>query len=179
MGKEFRKYVGKRLIGQTGTVRQLKDKASVDAEKAETPLVIDGVEFKCCETLFQILKFKDTSVIQDVYRRNNKKWAQHWEKQGYRRQDWGSIFIDILKFSLQMKYEQSALFRQELERSKGFIIVEDGTGRESTTYGAKLKDDVFEGSNLLGRLLMELRDKGKLEYSLPLDALEYIKVLKK
>ena len=78
-----------------------------------------------------------------------------------------------------MKYEQSALFRQELERSRGFIIVEDETGRKSTTYGAKLKDDVFEGSNILGRLLMELRDKGKLEYSLPLDALEYIKVLKK
>ena len=160
-------------------IHKIDEEWGVLHNMAATPLVIDGVDFKCCETLFQSLKFKDTSVIQDVYRRNNKKWAQHWEKQGYRRQDWGTIFIDILKFCLQMKYEQSALFRQELERSRGFIIVEDETGRKSTTYGAKLKDDVFEGSNLLGRLLMELRDKGKLEYSLPLDALEYIKVLKR
>ena len=65
------------------TIHKIDEEWGVLHNMAVTPLVIDGVEFKCCETLFQILKFKDTSVIQDVYRRNNKKWAQHWEKQGY------------------------------------------------------------------------------------------------
>lgn len=64
-------------------IHKIDEEWGVLHNMAATPLVIDGVEFKCCETLFQILKFKDTSVIQDVYRRNNKKWAQHWEKQGY------------------------------------------------------------------------------------------------
>jgi hypothetical protein len=36
----------------------------------------------------------------------------------------------------------------------------------------------FYGGNLLGRLLMELRDNGKLEYTLPDDALDFIKALK-
>ena len=145
---------------------------------ATSPITIDGVTFKCSETLFQLMKFTDKEVVVDVYRHNNKKWAMHWEKT-HRRDNWPQMIIDALKFCLQKKYEQCEEFRMELERSKELFIVEDETGRKCTTYGAKLKDDVFEGSNILGRLLMELRDKGKLEYSLPLDALEYIKVLKK
>jgi hypothetical protein len=34
------------------------------------------------------------------------------------------------------------------------------------------------GSNLTGRLLMELRENGSLEYSLPDDAFAFISVLK-
>ena len=37
----------------------------------------------------------------------------------------------------------------------------------------------YVGPNLLGRLLMELRDNGKLEYNLPDDALDFIEILKK
>ncbi len=97
----------------------------------------------------------------------------------YRREDWPQMIIDALKFCLQMKYEQCAEFRKEIERSKGLFIVEDETGRKSTSYGAKLnKDGLFEGSNLLGRLLMELRDIGKLEYQLPDDAFEFLQYLK-
>ncbi len=35
----------------------------------------------------------------------------------------------------------------------------------------------FSGPNVLGRLLMELRDRGQLDYQLPDDALGYIKIL--
>ena len=33
MGKDFRKYVANRLIGKKGTIKQLKDKADLEAEK--------------------------------------------------------------------------------------------------------------------------------------------------
>ena len=102
----------------------------------------------------------------------------HWEKT-HRRDDWPEMIVDALKFCLQKKYEQCEEFRTELERSKGLFIVEDETGRKSTSYGVKLnKDNEFEGSNLLGRLLMELRDKGKLEYNLPKEAFTFIEYLK-
>lgn len=160
-------------------IHKLNEEWGVLHNMARTPIVVEDVTFKSCELLFQSLKFKDASVIHDVYRKNCKKWARHWEKLGYRREDWGEIIVDVLKFCLQKKYEQSLQFRQELERTKSFIIVEDETGRKSTTYGAKLHGDVYEGSNLQGRLLMELRENSKLDYSLPFDMLEYIKCLKK
>jgi hypothetical protein len=70
-----------------------------------------------------------------------------------------------------------------LERSRGFFIVEDQTDRKkgkdaaADTWGALLKGDSYVGTNLMGRLLMEIRDNGKLEYRLPEDTLDYIACL--
>ena len=106
--------------------------------------------------------------------------TKHWEKT-HRREDWGKMIIDAMKFCLTQKYEQSEAFRQELERSKGKIIVEDQSGftkKNPDAWGVKLQDDNFVGPNLLGRLLMELRDTGKLEYDLPDDAFTFLRYLK-
>ena len=126
------------------------------------------------------MKFKDENVVKDVYRYNNKKIAKRWEKT-HRREDWGQMIIDAMKFCLMQKYEQSELFRNELKRSRGKFIVEDQTSfrkKEPDAWGVKLKDTQFVGPNLLGRLLMELRDNGKFEYHLPDDALTFLQHLK-
>lgn len=164
---------------QCAIIHKTTEEWGVLHNMATTPIVVDGVTFKCSETLFQLMKFTDKDAIQDVFRRNNKKWAMHWEKT-HRRDDWPEMIVDALKFSLQKKYEQNQEFRNELERSKGMFIVEDETGRKSTSYGVKLNKEsgLYEGSNLLGRLLMELRDNGKLDYTLPTDALAFVDYLK-
>ena len=42
--------------------------------------------------------------------------AKHYQKLGnHRRTDWGSMIIDAMKFCLQLKYEQSLEFRNELD----------------------------------------------------------------
>ena len=75
-------------------------------------------------------------------------------------------------------------FRNELERSKGLFIVEDETKRnerkkkDADSWGVNLVGDNYVGPNLLGRLLMELRDTGRLEYTLPADAMKFIEYLK-
>ena len=91
------------------------------------------------------------------------------------------MIIDAMKFCLAQKYEQSEAFRQELERSKGKFIVEDQTSfnkMDPDAWGVKPREGSYVGPNLLGRLLMELRDNGKLEYTLPDDALDFINILK-
>lgn len=68
------------------------------------------------------------------------------------------------------KYEQCTEFRDVLVRSQGMVIVEDQTtfpGKNADTWGVKLKDGKYVGPNLLGRLLMELREGGGLVYSIP------------
>ena len=91
--------------------------------------------------------------------------AKKWEKT-HRRPDWGSMIVDAIKFCIQQKYEQSEEFRNKLEESKGLFIVEDQSSFRKPnpdTWGVKQKEDSFVGPNLLGRLLMELRENGKLE----------------
>ena len=162
-------------------IRKVKEEWGILGNFAPVPIIIDGVTFDTCERLFQCMKFKDREAVDAVFHANNPKMtAKHWEKD-YRRADWGQMIVDAMKFCLGEKYEQSEAFRNELERSKGLFIVEDQTSfpkKEPDAWGVKPQGDNFVGPNLLGRFLMELRDKGTLTYRLPDDGLAFIEVLK-
>jgi ribA/ribD-fused uncharacterized protein len=162
-------------------VHKIDEEWGVFSNFSHTTIVVDGVSFKCSETLFQLMKFKDEDAVKEVYRSNNKRMAKHWEKT-HRREDWGKMVVDAMKYCLMRKFEQSEDFRNELERSRGKFIVEDQTSfknkKEPDAWGVKLKDDHYVGPNLLGRLLMELRDTGRLEYTLPSDAFMFLQYLK-
>lgn len=152
---------------------------------APTPIVVDGIPFDCTEKLFQVMKFADSESRRIIYAQKGqpiKMKAKHQEKVGSIREDWRHIFIDAMKFCLIHKYAQSEAFRRELERSKGLFIVEQQANprRPAGAYSAKLSEDgkTWVGPNIMGRLLMELRDKGTLEYSLPEDALHFVDLKK-
>ena len=169
------------LVSECVAVRKVKEPWGILGNFAPTPLTIHDVSFKTCELLFQLMKFKDEESVKAVYNANNPKMtAKHWEKT-HRREDWGQMLVDAMKFCLSKKYEQNEAFRQELERSKGKYIVEDQTSfpkKTPDTWGVKQQGDNFVGPNLLGRLLMELRDNGKLDYTLPADAMKFIEYLR-
>lgn len=162
------------------TIRKVKEPWGILGNFAPAPIIIDNVEFKTSELLFQLMKFTDDEPVLAIYKANNPKMqAKHWEKT-HRRKDWGKIIVDAMKFCLTKKNEQCEEFRQELENSKGKFIVEDQTSfkkKTPNTWGVKLHNDNFIGPNLLGRLLMELRDKGKLDYSLPPDVFRFLEFL--
>ena len=151
---------------------------------APTPIIVDGIPFDCTEKLFQVMKFVDEESRKIIYAQKGqpiKMKAKHQEKVGVVREDWGRIFIDAMKFCLMQKYTQSETFRNELERSKGLFIVEQQANprRPAGAYSATLSEDgtIWAGPNIMGRLLMELRDKGTLEYNLPADAMDFSDLL--
>lgn len=159
-------------------IRKITEPWGILGNFGHAKLTVRGVEFPSSELLFQMMKFRDAESTQQMWKARSKQMAKHLENEGKRRADWGPMLIDALKFAIMTKYEQCEEFRSELERSKGLFIVEDETKRASTSYGTKLHDGFYEGSNLLGRLLMELRDNGKLEYTLPEDALDFVEFIK-
>ena len=147
---------------------------------ASVHLMVDGVPFSSTESLFQIMKFSDPGARKAIYAKKGMplKWeAKHFEKTVGVREDWGEIIVDVLKFCLVTKYSQSEEFRSELLRTGDRPIVEVAPSNKSRpdTYNVKLSPDgkTWSGPNLMGRLLMELRDKGTLEYSLPEDAMKF------
>lgn len=155
---------------------------------ASTPIVIDGVTFKSSEHLFQMMKFKDAEIVSRVWRgitaankksTNIKMTAKSYEPT-HRRADWGEMIVDAIKYCMVQKYEQCEAFRQELERSRGLYIVEQQANpkKPADTWSAKMEGDHWVGPNLTGRLLMELRDTGKLTYSLPADAFAFLQWIK-
>lgn len=164
-------------------VHKVDEEWGIFSNFGHTPIVIEDIIFDTSERLFQLMKFKDEEPVMAIYSKkgNPKMTAKSWEKT-HRREDWGEMVIDAMKFCLAQKYEQSKEFRKELERSKGKYIVEDQTSfrkKNPDAWGVKQQDDSYVGPNLLGRLLMELRDNGTLPYSLPDDAFDFIQILKK
>lgn len=173
-------------------VRKTKDEWGILGNFYRTYIVIDGVTIDCTERLFHLMKFKATAEegIKGEFAakagQNVKMHMRHIYKDhsDWLREDWGSIVVDAMRFCLQTKYEQCEAFRKELERSKGLFIVEDETERnrkrhkDADSWGTNLVGNEYVGPNLLGRLLMELRDTGKLEYHLPADAFTFISYLR-
>lgn len=157
-------------------IRKVAEEWGVLGNFARTPLVVGGVTFKNSEQLFQLMKFKDEEPVKAVYNAVNSKYtAKHWEKT-HRRDDWGAMIVDAMKFCLEAKYEQSEDFRNALAQSAGMYIVEDQTSfpkKTADTWGTKFVGNEYVGPNLLGRLLMELRDNRSLKYRLPEDALAF------
>ena len=165
---------------RTAAFCKVADEWGIFGNFAPIPIVVDGVPFDCTEKLFQVMKFADTESRRIIYAQKGqsiKMMAKHQEKVGAVRADWGRIFIDAMRFCLVQKYVQSEAFRSELERSKGLFIVEQEANprRPAGAWSAKLTDDgnTWTGPNIMGRLLMELRDNGTLVYLLPEDVMHF------
>lgn len=92
------------------------------------------------------------------------------------RQDWKRIQTEWMKYCLNLKYRDNALFRKDL-LSTDKLPVEDATATSYASnlfWGARLVEvggkKYYFGCNVLGKLLAQLREtKGKLIYTLPED----------
>ena len=176
--KYYPEYWGVQVypIAQSMFFHKKTDDHWILSNMSACPLEVEGIPFKSSEHLFQTLKFATQESVLAVYNSNSPKMtAKHYQKlDGHRREDWGQILMDVMKFCLQQKYEQCPEFKEELERTKGYNIVElqdaknDKESSKANAWGVKTKGQNYEGANLIGRLLMELRD-GKMEYKLPND----------
>ena len=171
---------------QCAPFNKVKEKWGTFSNFGITPITVEGITFSCIEKLFQCLKFKDRESIEDIYNANGQKVkmkAKKWVKAGRARADWGEHIVNVMKYCLNLKYNQVPEFKKELENSNGKFIVEDQTSfphKDANTWGVKLVNNEYVGPNLMGRLLMELRDNGKFNVDLPagwLSDLSFLKVM--
>ena len=140
---------------------------------AKTPMVVNGVDFVCVEQMFHYIRLNNeterTEYLKVSPGMTLKMKAKAFAKRGVERSDWREIAVDVMRFCLNHKYANSEAFRKELECSKGKYIVEDESNRKKRpdSWGAVLDTATGEyyGKNIMGRLLMELREKKELEYN--------------
>lgn len=140
-------------------------------------------------------KFRQIEVLYNMARMDSEE-AHNWlrdnlfqqrvdsrKKQEYKakfrafhRQDWKRIQTEWMKYCLNLKYRDNALFRREL-LSTDKLPVEDATGTNYASnlfWGAKLVEvdgkKYYFGCNVLGKLQAMLREsRGHLPYTLPDD----------
>lgn len=169
MGESIRKY----KKGECITFKSTKGHYGALSNMAPNyPLFINGVQLKTSEALYQALRFPDYPEIQvEIIKLPSpisaKKFARkHIHKT---RTDWNKHRFKIMKMCLEIKlFQNYNIFSKVLLATKNLPIVEY-TDKDKI-WGATLEDDLYIGTNALGRLLMELREKvrnNEFELSIP------------
>ena len=162
------RYPAEQTIGFTSTAAEW----GILSNFAKTPMVVNGVEFACVEQLYHYIRLNNeqerTAYLKLTPNLGLKMKAKAFENRGVERSDWKEIAVDVLRFCLNHKYQASAEFRKALADCGDKYIVEDESNRKNKpdSWGAVLDTTTNEyyGKNIMGRLLIELREKGLLEY---------------
>ena len=162
------RYPAEQTIGFTSTAAEW----CILSNFAKTPMVVNGVEFACVEQMFHYIRLNNemerAEYLKLTPNMGLKMKAKAFKKRGVERSDWKEIAVDVMRFCLNHKYQASAEFRNALADSGSKYIVEDESNRKKRpdSWGAVFDTGTNEyyGKNIMGRLLMELRENGQLEY---------------
>ena len=130
------------------------------------PLRINGVRVPTSEALYQACRFPHLPDVQREIIGQHSPMTAKMKSKTHRkdsREDWDQVRTKIMRWCLRVKLAQNYdEFARLLLATKDRQIVEQS--RKDDYWGAKVADTTDEtliGRNILGRLLMELREEIK------------------
>jgi len=129
------------------------------------PIHVNGVRILTSEALYQACRFPHLPDVQKLIIGQISPMTAKMRSKPYRkdsRPDWDQVRVRIMRWSLRMKLANNwNAFSTLLLKTGERPIVEES--RKDDFWGAKVVDDgdTLVGMNVLGRLLMELREQVK------------------
>jgi ribA/ribD-fused uncharacterized protein len=125
------------------------------------PISVSGQAFSSSEALYQSCRFPDYPEIQkDIARLSpmeSKKKSREFLDAS--RADWLGVRVDVMRWCLRMKLAFNWSTFGELLGDTGFMPIVEQSFKDMF-WGAKpVNENELEGENVLGRLLMELREE--------------------
>ncbi|WP_275668642.1 DUF1156 domain-containing protein [Crenalkalicoccus roseus] len=126
------------------------------------PLRVNGVRILTSEALYQACRFPHLPDVQKLIIAEASPMTAKMKGKPHRsnsRPDWDAVRVKIMRWCLRVKLIQNfAEFSRLLLATRDRPIVEES--RKDDFWGAKpVEPDVLVGQNVLGRLLMELREE--------------------
>jgi ribA/ribD-fused uncharacterized protein len=128
------------------------------------PLRVNGVNILTSEALYQACRFPHLPEVQRLIIDQKSPMTAKMKSKPYRdqsRPDWDSVRVRIMRWCLRVKLAQNwTTFGNLLSSTSDLPIVE--LSKKDDFWGAKPQEDgTLVGMNVLGRLLMELREQLK------------------
>jgi ribA/ribD-fused uncharacterized protein len=126
------------------------------------PILLQQVRVATAEALYQACRFPDYPDIQRLIIDQSSPMTAKMKSKKYRnktRDDWDNVRVNIMRWCLRIKLDQNwKRFGYVLAKTGSRPIVEEST--KDSFWGAKPNDNgLLVGANVLGRLLMELREQ--------------------
>ncbi len=126
------------------------------------PVIVNGVRIRTVEALYQALRYPELPDAQRLIIDQHSPMTAKMVGRRYLEQtrpDWDEIKVALMRWCLRLKLAQNwDLFSAILLSTRDRPIVEDS--RKDPFWGALPREgEKLEGKNVLGRLLMELREQ--------------------
>lgn len=123
---------------------------------------IANIRIQTAEALYQACRFPDDPDVQRTIIDQPSPMTAKMKSKKYRlrtREDWDEVRVNVMRWCLRAKLSQNwKRFGAVLEKTEERPIVEEST--KDDFWGAKPQEGGFlVGMNVLGRLLMELRQQ--------------------
>ena len=130
------------------------------------PVCVNGFQIRTCEALYQACRFPHRPDVQRRIIDERSPMTAKMRSKAFRkesRSDWDAVRVKIMRWCLRVKLAQNwRAFSDLLLKTADRPIVEQS--RKDDFWGAKPIDErTLVGRNVLGRLLMELREAVKAE----------------
>lgn len=129
------------------------------------PLVVNGVRIRTSEALYQSCRFPHMPEVQRMIIGERSPMTAKMRSKPYHRAsrpDWDGVRVKIMRWCLRVKLAQNwATFGRLLLSTGDRPIVEKKVRRKDFWGATEQPDGTLVGMNVLGRLLMELREQLK------------------
>jgi len=119
----------------------------------------NGIKWKTSEHFYQAMKTMDLVERRKIEESITPGIAKRLGSKVDLRTDWDDIKYDVMINALGMKFDQNEKYRNLLIQTDGYKLVE-GNNWHDNEWGDCFCDKCknIKGKNMLGKLLMELRD---------------------
>jgi type I restriction enzyme, S subunit len=127
------------------------------------PLFINGVRIRTSEALYQACRFPRRPDVQQQIIDDPSPMTAKMRSKPFRRDtrsDWDTVRVNIMRWCLRVKLAQNwQTFGRVLLSTGDMPIVEKKVRRPDFWGASEMPGGLLVGMNVLGRLLMELREQ--------------------
>lgn len=130
------------------------------------PVVHDGLTYRTSEALFHALRLPEGHEGREKIREQKSpmaaKMVSKTLKDDYVVEPWSAEDVTNMIYCVKLKLEQHPDLMEQLVATEGQHIYEDVTSRDKGSgsfWGASKKSGSWVGQNILGEILMEVRDQ--------------------
>jgi ribA/ribD-fused uncharacterized protein len=134
-----------------------------------SPIQFEGKEWLTTEALFQALRY-DSEEIREAIRKEKSPMGAKMKAKSFKSQmrvvPMGEEDVDNMKKVVRMKFKQYTILKSKLIITGEHILVENignRNGERHLFWGMKKVNGEWIGNNMMGKILMEIREEMKNE----------------
>ena len=129
---------------------------------AHRPITIKGKTWVTVEHIFQAAKTLDEDMREQIRIASTPGIAKQMGRKVHLRSDWEQIKQDVMLKSVRLKFRQYPGLKEHLLSTKDAILIEGNKWHDNTWGDCQCpKCQKIEGENLLGQILMQVREELK------------------